>query len=172
MVEHKHKCLLATAIVAFLLYNAYFIGVIIRYEKYDLAWEWCDELGFLFIITVITYAGLIYYQIIKRFFGRWLDDKLVKPAVKAVDRVFSRKFAEVVLGLIVVAGISAFVIIDSLGDVQRLVSLAGIFALILIGFLTSVHPGNILTTEVFGSDGSISDWTRPFGPLFPEIRYF
>ncbi len=45
------------------LYNAYLAGCIYRYVQYDLEWEWCDELGFLLILTAIVYAFLIYYQV-------------------------------------------------------------------------------------------------------------
>ena len=49
-------------LVLFVLYNAFFIGCIVRYVKNDLDFEWCDELGFLIIITSIVYALLFYHQ--------------------------------------------------------------------------------------------------------------
>ena len=50
----------------FLLYNAYFIGCFVRYVKNDLPWEWCDEFGFLVILTAITYFFMFYYHIVVR----------------------------------------------------------------------------------------------------------
>ena len=55
---------LATYGLLFALYNAYFIGCLVRYIKYDyLDWEWCDGFGFLVIITAIAYTGLAYYKV-------------------------------------------------------------------------------------------------------------
>jgi pyrimidine nucleoside transport protein len=41
----------------FVLYNAYWIGCLIRYSTNGLELEWCDGLGFLTILTIIVYTG-------------------------------------------------------------------------------------------------------------------
>ena len=143
MGEHSNITKAICIIIFALLYNAYFIGVIWRYQMYDLAWEWCDELGFLFVITVATYAGIFYYQVIKRFFGKWLNEHLIVPWSKLLDKVYSYWFAELVTIVLAVGGMVTFVIIDAGDDTYRLVSLAGGFGIIFLGFFFSAHPGYV-----------------------------
>lgn len=64
MGEHPKTVNYVILGVLFALYNAYFIGCFVRYVKNDLDWEWCDEFGFLVILTAITYFFMIYYLII------------------------------------------------------------------------------------------------------------
>ena len=44
----------------FALYNAYWLGCLLRYYTKNKELEWCDGLGFLTILTIITYTGLFY----------------------------------------------------------------------------------------------------------------
>ena len=66
MSEHPQAVKMTIYAILFALYNAYFIGCFVRYVKNDLPWEWCDEFGFLVILTAITYFFMIYYLIIVR----------------------------------------------------------------------------------------------------------
>jgi pyrimidine nucleoside transport protein len=61
--EHGQATKIAFYVVLAVLYNAYLIYCIVRYADNDLPLEWCDELGFLIILTIITYVGLFYYQV-------------------------------------------------------------------------------------------------------------
>ena len=69
--------------------NIFILIVHNRYSKYGLQWEWCDEFGFLLILTGITYTLLIYYHIVVRFFGETLNRTLVQPFATFIDRVGS-----------------------------------------------------------------------------------
>ena len=60
--EHPKEMLMAFYIVFALAYNAYLAYCIYYYVDNDLDWEWCDEFGFLLILTAITYVMLFYYQ--------------------------------------------------------------------------------------------------------------
>ena len=44
----------------FVLYNAYWIGCLVRYYQNDMELEWCDGLGFLTILTIMVYTGLLF----------------------------------------------------------------------------------------------------------------
>ncbi len=63
MSEHPKIWKLTLTAVFMVLYNVYLAMCIVRYVEYDLEFEWCNELGFLLILTAIVYAGLIYYQV-------------------------------------------------------------------------------------------------------------
>lgn len=63
MSEHPTAVKLVLSAVLLVLYNVYLVMCVLRYVHYELEWEWCDELGFLLILTAIVYAGLIYYQV-------------------------------------------------------------------------------------------------------------
>lgn len=63
MAQHPRTTKLTIYFVLLCLYNAYLFYCIWRYVYYGLEWEWCDGLGFLIILTVLTYAGLLYYQV-------------------------------------------------------------------------------------------------------------
>lgn len=129
--------------VLFILYNAYFFGVLARYIKHDLPWEWCDKFGFLIILTIITYVGLIYYQIVKRFFGTMLYNAFIDPFEKAVAKVFASSIVSGIGYLVVVIIIAVVIVVDSWDEPQRLISAAGVVILVLFGFVFSAHPGHV-----------------------------
>ncbi len=70
------------AATLFALYNAYFIGCLIRHSDKGLEWEWCDGLGFLVIITAIVYVGLAYYLILVPLFGNFVNKNILGPISK------------------------------------------------------------------------------------------
>ena len=55
----------------------------------------------------------------------------------------------VIFGLVVLAGILAFLIIDSRDEPERLMSALGVVILVLIGFIFSAHPAHIRWRSVF-----------------------
>eukprot|EP00095_Tigriopus_kingsejongensis_P009513 snap_masked-scaffold624_size122968-processed-gene-0.7 protein:Tk09513 transcript:snap_masked-scaffold624_size122968-processed-gene-0.7-mRNA-1 annotation:"hypothetical protein DAPPUDRAFT_306527" len=141
----RHPILLKSLIygIIFLAYNAYFIGVLYRYIKNGLEWEWCDKFGFLIILTAITYAGLIYYHIIKRFFGPFLERCLVNPFSRLVEYLFSNDWICGLGYLVVVLAVAIFLVIDAWEEPERLISAGGIVIIVLFGFLCSAHPGHV-----------------------------
>ncbi len=70
----------------FLLYNAYLVGCILRFnESNQSEWEWCDGIGFLIIITSIVYFGLLYFLILKPVLSKPLDRLIFGPLSKHID---------------------------------------------------------------------------------------
>ena len=55
----------------------------------------------------------------------------------------------VIFGLVVLAGILTFLIIDSRDEPERLMSALGVVILVLIGFIFSAHPAHIRWRSVF-----------------------
>ena len=55
----------------------------------------------------------------------------------------------VIFGLVVLAGIVTFLIIDSRDEPERLMSALGVVILVLIGFIFSAHPAHIRWRSVF-----------------------
>ena len=81
--NNKSKVKLFTIAVLFLLYNVYFVAAIV-YQK-DKPIDWCDGVGFLIIVTSVVYVGLIYFQIVKRFFGRAIYKGFIKKLIGLLD---------------------------------------------------------------------------------------
>ncbi|CAG9573733.1 unnamed protein product [Danaus chrysippus] len=105
--------------------------------------ELCFGFGSLIAFLGIIYSFLIYFQIIKRFFGNWFE----RTIWSKVDSISSFLWEYVLfrwcLCLAVVAAIGVFLYIDTKDDPQRLTSLLGISFLLILGFVFSLHPGRI-----------------------------
>ena len=151
----KHPLILKSLVygVLFILYNAYFIYCLVRREKHGFDFEWCDGLGFLVILTVLVYAGLVYYQIVVRFFGSFINKTVLTPLTRAADRLFSVWWVSGLAYLLVTAGLVAFLVYDSWEELERLVSLAGIAVILFLGFFFSAHPGHVRWRHVFWGVG-------------------
>jgi len=67
------------------LYNAYFITAILYKGRNELEWEWCDGHGLLIILTALIYWGLLYYHVIKPYFGKAINDAVIKPISRTSD---------------------------------------------------------------------------------------
>ena len=126
-------------------YNAY-IGFALHYHitsGRDI--DWCGGLGFLMIITVIVYVFLLYFHIIKKILPwRKLNALIPRRLVKFVSSTPGKWL----LSITVLVSISIFLIIDTKHDRQRLVSAAGILAIILFGFIFSTNRKQIVWRHV------------------------
>ena len=80
-----------------LLYNAFLVAAIYYGvaddEGGDGGLDYCHDVGFLVILTVVVYAGLLYFGVVKRFFGKAVQRALFKPAQQVTDRLFQYKWA-------------------------------------------------------------------------------
>ena len=48
-----------------------------------------------------------------------------------------------IFSLAILAGVIVFLVIDSEGEYERLISLGGVGAILLFGFVFSAHPGAV-----------------------------
>ena len=76
-------------IIIALLYNAYFIASIYYSIHNNVPMDWCDGVGFLIVITGLTYLGLFYFQVVKKFWGEAIYRSVMKPIGKAFDRAWT-----------------------------------------------------------------------------------
>ena len=80
----------------------------------DFSDSMCHGLGFIVVLTVIVYTGLVYYKIIVPLLGESLK-KLFGPLLGALEKVFSYTIVQIVFGLAIIAGLVTFIAIDSKG---------------------------------------------------------
>nr|XP_032525142.1 sodium/nucleoside cotransporter 1-like [Danaus plexippus plexippus] len=105
--------------------------------------ELCNGFGSLIAFLGIIYFFLIYFQVIKRFFGKWFE----RTIWSRVDNIASFLWKFVLfrwcLSLAIVAAIGIFLYMDTRDDPQRLTSLLGVSFLLILGFVFSLHPGRV-----------------------------
>ncbi|KAJ9591155.1 hypothetical protein L9F63_002310, partial [Diploptera punctata] len=137
-------------IITCILYRIYLIPVVnykLHLPSGECEFDWCDGLGMLILVLAFTYFGLIYYHIIKKYFGSSINEKVIKPAGTKFLEDHDVKFGWVILKIIIclIPLIAALVYIgvDTIGSSHRLISLLGLFVILAFGFLFSKHPRKI-----------------------------
>jgi len=145
-------------------YHAYFIYCIIRHYQYDIpVWScgqedfcpnqdpdqpfWCQSLAFLIIITAFTWAGVIYGYVLKPMLGTWLT-KATEPLFKTADTMLQKRIVRLMIYAVVIGGILTYLIINAIDDTRRLISIAGYFVLIGIGWIFSTNPRRVRWRQV------------------------
>lgn len=94
LIKHNISIVkIAALVIIFVLFNAYFITAVLYNRRNDINWAWCDGHGLLIILFVFIYWCLFYYHVLKRFFGKKINEAVIKPTVKLGDRVFSKWYA-------------------------------------------------------------------------------
>ncbi|XP_055387518.1 sodium/nucleoside cotransporter 1 [Condylostylus longicornis] len=104
--------------------------------------QFCDGYGMLLIVTCIVYICLIYYYIIKpvteKPIGRLYDNTIKKILIKRVTKTLTvAKIFGIILAILVIIGIAIYLFIETKDDPKRLVSLAGPFVFISLGYIFS-----------------------------------
>ena len=132
-------------IVLVTAYNGYMAYALHYHISTGRDLDWCGGLGFLIIITLITYISLLYFNVLKRFIpGRKV--RLLVPT-KLISFVHTRP-GRWLLNIAVLVTISTFLIIDTKNDRQRLISAAGVFVIIFLGALFSTSRKDIVWRHV------------------------
>uniref|UniRef100_A0A1L8DE95 Putative concentrative na+-nucleoside cotransporter cnt1/cnt2 n=2 Tax=Nyssomyia neivai TaxID=330878 RepID=A0A1L8DE95_9DIPT len=104
---------------------------------------WCSGYGFLVILMILIYGGLIYFQIIKRFFGQGIAKNCLDPIVGFVKNIFHTRYARIgALGLLLAAFVT-YMVFETRGDRDRLRGFVAIAGILFFGFLFSKHPSQI-----------------------------
>lgn len=71
-----------------LLYNSYFVACIHYSIRNGIPINWCDNVGLLIILTIITYVGLFYFQVVKRYWGSTINQVVLKPLGTQFDHLW------------------------------------------------------------------------------------
>ncbi|XP_012218267.1 uncharacterized transporter YutK [Linepithema humile] len=116
--------------------------------------QWCDGYGLLLILVGLTYIGLFYFFIVKRYFGKYII-QYCSPITNYVECLQSTKYGMNIVRTIfyvtALIAIVTFLILDTAESRYRLVSIIGIVTIIGLGWIFSKHPAQInWTTVVWG----------------------
>ena len=142
-LKHLVKIVLIIALVT--AYNGYMAYALHYHLSTGRDLDWCGGLGFLIIVTLITYISLLYFNVLKRFIpGRKVRLLVPKKLITWVHTTPGRWL----LNIGVLVTISTFLIIDTKNDRQRLISAAGVFVIIFLGALFSTSRKDIVWRHV------------------------
>ncbi|XP_012270178.1 solute carrier family 28 member 3 [Orussus abietinus] len=112
----------------------------------DCAFEWCDGFGMLLIVLGITYFGLLYYKVFKRYLGKPVT-RCCRPIFLFLRRNWETKFIfctwKTITQFLILLGIVIFLVFDTVGSRDRLISFTGLIVLLTLGWIFSKHPGHI-----------------------------
>ncbi|XP_069702918.1 uncharacterized transporter YutK-like isoform X2 [Periplaneta americana] len=123
---------------------AYFVAAIVFWNmKGDCDLEWCDGFGMLIIVLAVTYIGIFYYQIVKKYFGKTIYENVLHPVGKQWSSLMKQRFLKVVACLVPVMAIVVYLVIDTIGNPERLISAVGMIFLIGLGYIFSKHRTEI-----------------------------
>ncbi|EFN78482.1 sodium/nucleoside cotransporter 1 isoform X2 [Harpegnathos saltator] len=107
---------------------------------------WCGGYGMLLIIVGVVYVGLVYFLIVKRYFGKRIAQRF-KPMTSSLVRLRDTKlvtrFGATIFYLIVFIVIITFLVIDTADSRERLVSGLGVIVILGLGLIFSKHPRQI-----------------------------
>ena len=156
----SHSKLVRTILLAllFLLYNLYLIVSLHQGVSKKASLDFCSDVGFLFILTIIVYTGLSYYYIIKPLYRRLMTTEqgikihksLIIPISRLLQKMMNWRHIRLVIALTFMVILKVFIIHDTsvTGDYRRLVSYLGIWLIVLLGLLFSAHPGHVVWRHV------------------------
>jgi pyrimidine nucleoside transport protein len=129
------------------LYNGYLSWAVWYASCQQQPIDYCGGVGLLVVVTAIVYAAMFYFLIVKVYWAQHLlavyvrMEGLIRPLLPI-------RWITYGLYLLVAAAVISFLVVDSVGDGQRFISLLGLFTLVLIGFIFSKHPRQVVTTFI------------------------
>ena len=140
----------------FILYNAYLAAALVHGVTKRTCLNFCDDVGFLFLITLLTYLGLVYFFIIKPLYRKFsqtdqaarLAKSVIHPIESRISGVMELPYTNTVISLVFLLALAVFILVDTADDPSRLVSAAGILVLVLLGLVFSKHPGYVVWRHV------------------------
>ena len=110
--------------------------------------DWCEGLGFIIICTSLVAFGVKLHLINRYAIRDSLRQEFWRECDDFSKKYLSKTVVQLVLYFLVTAGILTFLIIDSLDDTQRLISITGLAFLIVFGVVFSKHPTKINWRQV------------------------
>lgn len=92
--RHSKYAYMALYSSLFILYNAYWIGCIVWHVREDLEFDWCRGIGFLSILTIITYLGKQFLNNIAMVLWKSAKSRLVKFPMRQKSSLSNHLFSE------------------------------------------------------------------------------
>ena len=80
-----------TLLLVVVVYNCYFIAAIWWGVSNKGQLDYCDDVGFLIILTVFIYIFLAYFLVVKRFLGGALQRAVLDPVILRKDKLLSHR---------------------------------------------------------------------------------
>merc|ERR1719458_1265277 len=111
--RHSRLVKAITLLLAVVVYNCYFIAAIWWGVSNKGQLDYCDDVGFLIIVTVFIYIFLFYFLVVKRFLGGALKRAILEPALLRKDKLLSHRHSSLVLSIGVVVAIAIFIFVDT-----------------------------------------------------------
>ncbi|KAJ9591156.1 hypothetical protein L9F63_002311 [Diploptera punctata] len=127
------------------IFVASYVGLAIHFwnENGRCTIDWCNGLGMLIIILSFIYGGLIYYQIIKKYFGQFLYQNIIHPVHLWWKNQLKQRHVRFAAYSLPAGVALIFLIFDTEGHSERLKSTLGMTVILLLGFIFSRYPGKI-----------------------------
>ncbi|ETN59423.1 sodium/nucleoside cotransporter 1 [Anopheles darlingi] len=104
--------------------------------------RWCDGFGMLLLLLAFIYAGLLYFLVIKPGISEKLKARL-RLGGAFLSHFFFQWPVIVLVTIMLLTLFGIFLFFDSRHDTYRLMSLAGVLALLALSFLVSKHPKKV-----------------------------
>lgn len=139
-------------LVSALLYHAYLIAAIVYTLNYKTI-DWCNNVGFLIILTGIFYWAFIYYFILKRLLGKRIKRTIIIPLSRSLGPALSNVYVSYGIALALLGAAIAFIVVDAWDQRQRLVSASGVVVILVLGLLFSKYPGRVKWRQIFWGIG-------------------
>ena len=142
--------------IVFLLYNVYLGAALVHGVTNRTCLNFCDDVGFLFLITLLIYICLVYFFIIKPLYRKFLqtdqaarlNKSVIHPIESRISGAMKHPYTNTVISLVFLLALAVFILVDTAEDPSRLVSAAGILVLVLLGLIFSKHPGYVVWRHV------------------------
>jgi len=150
--NNKTACKYILMVSIALMYNAYLIGAIHYAISRQDSLNYCEDVGFLLIVTIIAYIGMFYFLLAKPMMKSTVGKKVIKSVIRPLKNMidaltsfswFSHSVYSAVFAVVII-----FLLYDTHEEPRRLISALGIIILIGIGFLFSRHPGYVVWRHV------------------------
>ncbi|XP_046975004.1 solute carrier family 28 member 3-like [Vanessa cardui] len=105
--------------------------------------ELCYGFGSLIAFLSIIYFFVIYFLVVKKFFGEWFERTIWTKVDNMSSYLWKIILFRWVFCLAILAAIAFFLYWDTKDAPERLISLLGLSLLLVMGFVFSKHPGRI-----------------------------
>ncbi|XP_047510412.1 uncharacterized transporter YutK-like [Pieris napi] len=105
--------------------------------------ELCNGFGSLIALLSIIYFFVIYFQIVKRFCGKWFEETIWRRIESSMEPLLKKVWFPWLTAAVVLAAVAVFLYFDTRGATDRLTPLIAIAFLLIVGFVFSAHPGRV-----------------------------
>lgn len=143
--SHRREIKSVIYVMLFTLYNVYFGFAV--YYTWEKALTWCDGIKFLTVITVCAYVCAFYTYIFKAALLRPILRNTV-PIQKLIQKSLGLKYSSHVIWSFVWIAVFTFLIIDTYDNRRRLISAGGLVALLVLGYIFSMHRSKVIWHQV------------------------